>query len=276
MKYANLHLHSCYSDGGFTPHQLVVLGKSLGYSALAITDHETDGSFSEFSIAAENEGIKAVRGVEFYGMFEGRNLHLTALDFDPTARLLRELIDERVEIRYQTTKSRFELALSRGYITEITWEDVVKYNAPGTWYCIGSIVRAYRTLRIPVPEELNYKVFKNPEAQVFAAERPSAERVIKAVRDAGGVIALAHPYKITHLIPELVKFGLNGVETDHPDNKEDTSELAIEMAAKYNLYHCGGTDHTGAMSGLGGKHAYPALQGLTEEEYLTLIKRRRG
>ncbi len=276
MKFANLHLHSSYSDGLLSPEQLVFIGKSLGYRALALTDHETDGGFAELSATCENEGIEAVRGVEFYGMFEGRNLHLTALDFDPDAHLLRELIRERVEHRYELTKKRFDLAVSRGYINDITWDDIVKYNAPGSWFCIGSLVRTYRVLRIPQPADLNFKVFKNPEAQAFSSNTPSAQRVIEAVRDAGGIIALAHPYKITHLIPELVKFGLNGVETSHPDNKDDTSELAIEMAAKYNLYHCGGTDHSGVMSGLGGKHAYPALQGLTEEEYHCLIERKRG
>ena len=276
MKYANLHLHSSYSDGLLLPEQLVFLGKSLGYQALALTDHETDGGWEEFSASCKEEGLEAVRGVEFYGMYEGRNLHLTALDFDPDAPLLRELIRERVEVRYEITKKRFDLAVSRGYIDDITWDDVVKYSAPSSWFCIASLVRAYRALQIPQPADLNLKVFKNPEASAFSANTPSAERVIKAVRAAGGVIALAHPYKITHLIPELVKFGLNGVETSHPDNKDDTSELAIEMAAKYNLYHCGGTDHTGAMSGLGGKHARPALQGLTEEEYRCLLERRKG
>ena len=43
MKYGNLHLHSTYSDAQFTPKQLFMIGKSLGYHALALTDHETDG-----------------------------------------------------------------------------------------------------------------------------------------------------------------------------------------------------------------------------------------
>lgn len=43
MKFANLHLHSTYSDSQLTPMQLVLIGKSLGYHALALTDHETDG-----------------------------------------------------------------------------------------------------------------------------------------------------------------------------------------------------------------------------------------
>ena len=47
MKYANLHLHSTYSDAAFTPEQLVLIGKALGYKALCLTDHETDGGAND-------------------------------------------------------------------------------------------------------------------------------------------------------------------------------------------------------------------------------------
>ena len=67
MKYANLHLHSTYSDGGFTPLQLVLIGKSLGYYALALTDHETDGGVKQFFSAAKQEGLKSISGIECYG-----------------------------------------------------------------------------------------------------------------------------------------------------------------------------------------------------------------
>ena len=49
-----------------------------------------------------------------------------------------------------------------------------------------------------------------------------------------------------------------------------------DAAAKYNLYHLGGTDHSGAMSGMGGKHARPVFNGITEEEYFCLKERRKG
>ena len=41
MKYANLHLHSVYSDGIFTPQELCALAKGKGYQAVALADHET-------------------------------------------------------------------------------------------------------------------------------------------------------------------------------------------------------------------------------------------
>jgi predicted metal-dependent phosphoesterase TrpH len=278
MKYANLHLHSTYSDGLLTPRQLVVIGKSLGYRALALTDHETDGGVDDFTATAIKEGgIDTISGMECYGMYEGLNLHLTALDFDRDNPTLRAYVSERCELHYEATKKKIALAIELGYLDGITWEDIERFNDKGSWYCVGSLVRACNTLRIPVPtDDMLRKIFKSPEAKSFSPATPTAERVIKTVRGAGGIIALAHPYKRTHLVGGLVEMGLNGIEVSHPENKENTPELAIEAARQYNLYHCGGTDHTGVMSGMGGKHAVPALHGVTEEEYHTIKERRRG
>ena len=68
MKYGNLHLHSTYSDAQFTPAQLFMIGKSLGYRALALTDHETDGGVPELmKYAKEQGGVDIISGIEFYG-----------------------------------------------------------------------------------------------------------------------------------------------------------------------------------------------------------------
>lgn len=277
MKYANLHLHSTYSDGVLTPDLLVRIGKSLGYRALALTDHETDGGVTRFMEVARAEGgIDTISGIEFYGMFEGMLLHLTALDFDRDNPALRALVQDRIDKHYESTKKRVMLGIERGFIGGVSWDDIERYNDENSWYCAGSVVRAYRAMRIPVPEKLNENVFKSPEAAQFSAGTPTAEEVIRTVRGAGGIIALAHPYGRTHIIPSLVELGLNGVEISHPNNKENTSYLAVQMAEEYNLYHCGGTDHTGAMSGMGGRHATPAFHGIDEEEYFILKERRRG
>ena len=276
MKYANLHLHSIYSDGGLTPRQLVCIGKSLGYSAIAITDHETDGSLSELKDSADREGIGSVAGIEFYGTYEGFLLHLAALDYDVDDPTLRALVNERVALRYESTRKRFALAVKNGYIDGITWEDVERYAPKGAWFCPGTLVRTYQILGIPAPDDLAANVFKTPEALALGAPRVTAERVIKAVRGAGGVIALAHPVERTHLVEGLVALGLNGIEISHPQMGEDTVDLSLEAAEKFNLYHCGGTDHTGPMSGMGGSHARPAFHGVTEEEYYCLKNRTRG
>ena len=40
------------------------------------------------------------------------------------------------------------------------------------------------------------------------------------------------------------------------------------------MYVSGGTDHTGPMGGNEGKDAIPVFNGITEEEYYTLVERR--
>ena len=50
----------------------------------------------------------------------------------------------------------------------------------------------------------------------------------------------------------------------------------MEAAKTYKLYHSGGTDHTGPMSGCGNTNAIPVFNGITEEEYTVLKERRLG
>ena len=69
---------------------------------------------------------------------------------------------------------------------------------------------------------------------------------------------------------------MNGIETGHPNIKPEVLPLAIELAEKYNLYHCGGTDHDGPMSCCGGDRAWPTFDGISEEHYYQLKNRTRG
>ena len=280
MKYANLHLHSTYSDAQFTPEQLVLIGKALGYRALALTDHETDGGCKAFFAAAEREKIDCVSGAEFYGMEDGVCLHLTALDFDMDNPKLRAFIKERCDAYGEYTRKCFERGRDIGVITDMTWNDVLDFTPDGAWICINSVINAMN-IKKAVPADYDWTrfrtlVFKAAEVKAFKTVKPTAKEVIEVVRAADGIIALAHPYQQTHFVKQLVEYGLNGIEVSHPINYEDTSRLAVELAKEYNLYHCGGTDHTGPMSGCGGDLAIPVFHGITEEEFATLKERRRG
>ena len=280
MKYANCHLHSTFSDAQFTPEQLVLIGKSLGYRALALTDHETDGGVKRFLAAARSEGILSVAGVEFYGLEGEANLHLVALDYDMDDPDFRAFVKERCELELETTRKRVERGIKMGFIYGITWNDVLDHAEEGTWICIDTVIN---TMKAKKAVDSHYdwvyfrkEGFKGPEAQALAAPIPSAEQVIRVIRKAGGVAALAHPYHQTQYVPRLVEYGLNGIEVSHPDLYENTAYLALQAADTYNLYHCGGTDHTGPMSGCGGKLAIPVFNGITEEEYTCLTERRLG
>jgi predicted metal-dependent phosphoesterase TrpH len=41
MKFADLHLHTQFSDGTFTPEELVLHAQKQGLACIALTDHDT-------------------------------------------------------------------------------------------------------------------------------------------------------------------------------------------------------------------------------------------
>lgn len=278
--FANLHLHSTYSDCQFTPEQLLLIGKSLGYQAMSLTDHETDNGNKEFSSIAKKLGIETVSGVEFYGMEDGVNLHLTALDYDPDEAGIRGFIRERCALQAECTRKCVERGIRLGYIHNLTWNDILDLSPDGAWLCIDSVMRVMQ-IKKTVPADYDWtefrnNVFKGPEVKSFHTAKASAYEVIKTVRKAGGVIALAHPKNQTHFVEKLVGYGLNGIEVCHPDLDVTQSALAEEAAEAFNLYRCGGTDHTGPMGGNGGKFAIPAFQGVSEEDFYCLKHRSLG
>ena len=64
--YTELHCHSAYSflDGASMPTELCGAAAALGYSALALTDHDGIWGSMEFAHACKGLGLKAITGAE--------------------------------------------------------------------------------------------------------------------------------------------------------------------------------------------------------------------
>ncbi len=276
MEYANLHLHSTFSDAQFTPEQIVLIGKSLGYRALALTDHETDGGVRELKYHAAEEGIDVLPGIEFYGDHGKYDLHIVALDHDMDHPGLRAFVRERIEEYTEYTRKCVEYGIKIGVIDGITWDDVLAWSKENTWICIDSVINTYRAKHLMIPGNLREAVFRAPETLQHRPVHPTAERVIKVIRAADGIAVLAHPHYQTHLVGELVEFGLNGIEVSHPQLDAEMSADSRAAAEAYRLYCSGGTDHSGPMSGCGGIHAIPVFNGISEEAFCTIRERRLG
>jgi predicted metal-dependent phosphoesterase TrpH len=79
----DFHLHTVYSDGLFTPEQLVREAAKQGVRELAITDHNTIDGLSEGRAAAATAGLTLVPGVEMSTSYEGRETHILGYGFNP-------------------------------------------------------------------------------------------------------------------------------------------------------------------------------------------------
>ena len=72
----DLHMHSLFSDGTYTPAEIVAEAKEIGLGVIALTDHNTVAGLPDFIREAEQQGMIAVGGVELSTVHEGNEYHL--------------------------------------------------------------------------------------------------------------------------------------------------------------------------------------------------------
>ena len=75
---SEIHMHSIFSDGEFSPEQLVNIAKENNVTLLSLTDHDTFDGIEDFLQAADERHIEAFPGIEITVKFHDFNIHLLA------------------------------------------------------------------------------------------------------------------------------------------------------------------------------------------------------
>ena len=258
MKYANLHLHSIYSDGVYTPRELCERAKAMGYGAVALTDHETAAGYAALAEATSELGLEHILGAEFTANGFGECFHIVALDFDPTEKAIAEHIEILRRNAYNKTKAKFEALRGSDFLRGLTWREVEEDAPAGAWFCNEQIFASLAKRKEFRQERFWDYFFKYKAMRVTFEEIEadcSVERIISLIRSAGGIAVLAHPHDQLRFLPELCGLGLSGVECDHPELTENEKKQARTLAKELGLYISGGTDHFGRLGD------YPDVRG---------------
>src|SRR5260370_8570968 len=94
--FANLHLHTIFSDGELAPNELIRAHAAAGFAAIAITDHDTLAGLDAVG-ALDGHRLQIIPGVELSieddpprGLIE---VHLLASAFRLDDALLRQPLD---------------------------------------------------------------------------------------------------------------------------------------------------------------------------------------
>jgi hypothetical protein len=95
----DLHSHTRYSDGTFTPAEAVALALERSLTALSISDHDSTEGLPEAFEAAEGTGLEIVPGVEFSTVHEHGGVHVLTywpnVEDEEFQAELRRLRDDR-------------------------------------------------------------------------------------------------------------------------------------------------------------------------------------
>ncbi|MBI5167401.1 MAG: PHP domain-containing protein, partial [candidate division NC10 bacterium] len=128
--FADLHLHSTYSDGTFTPTEVVQKAHELGFSTISLTDHDTVAGLSEAFEAARDAGLELIPGVELSVDQDGSEVHILGYFIEwqdaNFVKTLKELEAERLGRLEEILRRLKRLGFHLGR------EEVMAQNCHGT------------------------------------------------------------------------------------------------------------------------------------------------
>jgi len=82
MLNVDLHCHSNVSDGVLTPAAVAASARKAGVDVWALTDHDEVAGVGAARVAAEEEGMRFVSGVEISITWGGETVHIVGLQID--------------------------------------------------------------------------------------------------------------------------------------------------------------------------------------------------
>lgn len=249
MDTIDLHTHSTFSDGTFTPLQLVKYAEEKGLKAFALTDHDTTEGVKEAKSIETN--VEVISGVEISTRYDKKEIHIVGLYVNENDADLNKQLKYYREKRVTRNFEILEKLNSLG--VNITIDDVKES-------CTGDVIS-----RAHIAKALVSKGFVGSYTEAFdrylgdnkcayvPRETLNYEESMELITKAGGVPVLAHPllYKMsdTNLENMMVKLrqkGLKAVEVYYSTHGNSDTQHIMAMANRVGLIYSGGSDFHGA------------------------------
>lgn len=248
---SDLHIHTNYSDGVFTPEKVVDSAIEVGLDVIALTDHDNILSFDIAQKHVEKlekegkQGIKIIQGIEINTIYNNEEIHILGYFMDTNNKDFKELLKTQQQARVRQTKEIITL-LNKKESINIKYEDIVSQVADG-----GSIGRPHIAKAITSVGGTNsvmeaYSKYINDNSPVYVKRKTvPPHEAVEILYDAGGIPVIAHPHdleKAEDLVKELMHFGLRGVEAYHRKHSPAIVEYFSSMAEDLGLIVTGGSD----------------------------------
>lgn len=243
MRYADLHLHSTFSDGLLAPSELARVCAEKNLKICCLTDHDTIGGYSQFAETCAALHIQTFPGIELSTTFRDAGFHILGYGFDAKNGALNVHLDEAARHRESRVGKVLEKLESQGIL--IDESDLAARHA-GTRYGRPQIADAMveKGFVASFAEAFNCYLGTSGTAYVPYFKIDSLQ-AIELIHAAGGIAVVAHPglQNRDELVKKMISAGIDGIEIIHPEHNDDLVVHYEQMAATHDLFVTGGSDY---------------------------------
>jgi 3',5'-nucleoside bisphosphate phosphatase len=246
----DLHMHTTYSDGHWSPSALFDHLAERKFRLVAVTDHDEATHIAEMQNLGLERGIAVLSGVEMTASWQGHMAHVLCYGFDPARGSLSQLGRRTVEAQLANTQQVYDTLLQQGYSfprrSEILANNQGRLNRP--------IDNAILLRDHGYAQDTKAGTQIITEAGFVSVAAPLAD-VVDAAHADGGVALIAHPGRVetgftlytTDLLDEIRTMGppLDGIEVVYPLHSEEQIAAYQGYAVRYGWLAGAGSDSHG-------------------------------
>jgi len=240
----DLHMHTTYSDGKYTPAELVKKASDCGLSVISITDHDSVNAIKDAIDYGKQLGVEVIPGLEISTDVDDKEIHLLAYFIDIENEELKKYLSFFRDERLHRAKRMVQKLRNLGI--KITIDDVLAHAKNSA---IGRPHIAYAMTDLGIISNYFEAFEKYIGDKGPAFERKihvSPQSALKLISDAGGLSFIAHPgYMKEYLLINLIKAGIDGIEVIHPSHNENQISFYRGIVNQYCLLESGGSDFHG-------------------------------
>ena len=246
---SDLHIHTLYSDGVFSPEKIVDTAIDVGLQVIALTDHDNILSYQVakdyLKKTNKEDKLEIIQGIEVNTLYKYYEVHILGYFMDVNNSDFQNLLKMQQQARVKQTKEIINLLAKKEGI-RIKFDDIKKQVAEG-----GSIGRPHIAKAITNAGGTNsvieaYAKYIHDDSPVYVQRKTvSPQDAVEIIYDAGGIPVIAHPHDLDiaeDLIKELMQYGLRGIEAYHRKHSPACVEYFSSMAEELGLIVTGGSD----------------------------------
>jgi predicted metal-dependent phosphoesterase TrpH len=240
--YADLHIHTIYSDGSFLPATIIRHAVKNNLKVISITDHDSIDGIEASIKEGEKNGVEVIPGIEISTTVDTGEIHILGYFIDYKDEYFLKRLKTIQEIRVKRMSVMID-KLSKLMIN-INLNELTEYAGSGS------------ICRLHLAHFLKKKGFVGSVYEAFdryiGSGKPAYEKMnaltpeegIGLILNAGGIPVLAHPglTKRDDLIDEMIESGLKGLEVYHSGQSEEDTTRYFQMAKDKGLLVTGGSD----------------------------------
>ncbi len=249
----DLHMHSTFSDGSLTPEQLAAEAQRCGLTAASLTDHDGTSGVDRFVQACAQVGVLGIPGVEISVDIKKGTLHMLGYFIRTGDAAIEDVL---VKIRDGRRLRNEEILHKLNKIgLAITWDEISAFASEDVvgrpHFAKAMVARGYVAS--------NHEAFDRylgKGCPAYAERfRMSPGDSIEAIRKAGGVAVLSHPFTL-ELKPDALRasltewrdLGLAGIEVYYSEHSPDLVRQYEQLARDLGLVATGGSDFHGDLN----------------------------